>query len=368
MCGPICLTLWIAYGNAASTSSFTCGQQLDGITTPGHVIARYLDLSCTLPGATISRIEFASYGTSPQGVCGSYRQPTCTAANTSTVITSACQNHQKCRLWPNTTTFGDPCFGTPKELVVQFSCSEGPGTALPGCDRTRGTCPPSPSPPRPPPSPITADVKVDWAEAPSVGKITTAPSLQVVAHAALMRDSPIHDRLFGFLRDLGASRVRYVPWLPTPRLSVAELDPPTATTTSWDFTLLDEQFLDVWNAVATGRNDSTHSGDAMIPNFSTPPTWLYDAKNWGYNKDCTSANHCTYHGYERGTAPASAHGGLTALGDYYGRLLAWYTRGGFTDELGVEHKSGLFLNITTWEVYNEPDYGNSSCACIIEHG
>ena len=341
--------------NTAFIKSFTCGQQLDGITTPGHIIARYLDLSCVLPGATISSVDFASYGTLPQGVCGSYSKPTCDAVNTLSVVTSSCRGHQKCRIWPNTTTFGDPCFGTPKELTVQFSCTEGPGTALPGCDASQGVCPPRPTPPRPPPAPINTDVMIDWEKAPSLGKITTVPSLQVVAHGALMRDSPIHDRLFDFLRDLGASRVRYVPWLPTPRLGVAELDPPTATKTSWNFTLLDEQFMDVWDAVATGRND--HSGDNMIPNFSTPPTWLYDDKKWGYNTECTSDNHCTYHGYERGTAPASAHGGLQALGDYYGRLLSWYTRGGFTDELGVEHKSGLFLNITTWEVYNEPDYG-----------
>jgi hypothetical protein len=61
-------------------------------------------------------------------------------------------------------------------------------------------------------------------------------------------------------------------------------------------------------------------------------------------------------GYEKGSAPASLHGGLQALGDYYGRLLAWYTRGGFVDELGVKHTSGHHLNITVWEIFNEPDY------------
>ena len=57
--------------------------------------------------------------------------------------------------------------------------------------------------------------------------LATEPSLQVVAHAALLRDSPIHDRLFAALRALGAARVRYVPWLPTPLLGVAALEPPT---------------------------------------------------------------------------------------------------------------------------------------------
>ena len=86
--------------------------------------------------------------------------------------------------------------------------------------------------------------------------------------------------------------------------------------TYWNFTLLDDQMLDYWDAV-----DGQHT--PQIPNFSTPPTWLYDNTSWGYNAVCTAASTCKYGGYEKGTAPASAHGGLAALGDYYGRLLAW---------------------------------------------
>ncbi len=32
------------------------------------------------------------------------------------------------------------------------------------------------------------------------------------------------------------------------------------------------------------------------------------------------------------------------------RLLSWYTKGGFVDEVGVTHTSGLFYNISHWEV------------------
>jgi hypothetical protein len=199
---------------------------------------------------------------------------------------------------------------------------------------------------------------VEWDRASGAGPLATEPSIQVVAHGLLMRDSPLHDKPFGLLRDLGAQRVRYVPWLPTPLLGVAALEPPTATSTSWNFTLLDEHFLDTWDAVqGLDRSGNVRNlGRAVIPNFSTPPTWLYDATDWSYSKVCTQANGCKSGGYEKGAAPASAHGGLAALGDYYGRLLAWYTQGGFTDELGVNHTSGHFLNITTWEVFNEPDY------------
>jgi len=35
--------------------------------------------------------------------------------------------------------------------------------------------------------------------------------------------------------------------------------------------------------------------------------------------------------------------------------LSWYTKGGFTDELGKYHKSGHLYKIPYWEVLNEPD-------------
>lgn len=267
-----------------------------------------------------------------------------------------------------------------------------------------------------------------------------------------MRESSIHDLLFQRLTELNASYVRYVPWLPTPLLGVAELEPPSGTAlcagesvtegavatlscgstggvieeiefasfgfhtgtcgaysalpgytdlaktvvklrclgqescqvaasnellsspsksalpgaarrlviqarcsnktkqhTYWNFSLIDDMMLDYWTAV-DGQSRP------QIPNFSTPPTWLYDSTSWGYNTDCTPSNGCKMGGYEKGTAPASAHGGLPALGDYYGRLLSWYKNGGFVDEYGERWESGHRLNITIWEVYNEVDY------------
>jgi hypothetical protein len=292
--------------SSANTSPLVtpfCGRQAEGITAPGAVRALFLDLDCPLAGATIEAVDFASYGTTPAGACGRYTKPTCHAGNSSAVVVTACVGKPSCRLWPNTTTYGDPCFGTAKELVVQARCSSGPGTATPGCDETQGACP-GPKPP-PPPAPAAAAVAVDWTSV--AGPVATEPSLQVVAHGLLMRDSPLHDKLFGLLRDLGAKRVRYVPWLPTPLLGVAALEPPSATATSWNFTLLDQQFLDTWHAVQGGDADK-NAGYAMIPNFSTPPTWLYDATDWSYTKECSQSNGCKSGGYEKGTAPASVHG------------------------------------------------------------
>jgi hypothetical protein len=40
---------------------------------------------------------------------------------------------------------------------------------------------------------------------------------------------------------------------------------------------------------------------------------------------------------------------------YYARVFSWYAKGGFTDELGKFHQSGLYYKIPYWEVLNEPD-------------
>ena len=39
---------------------------------------------------------------------------------------------------------------------------------------------------------------------------------------------------------------------------------------------------------------------------------------------------------------------LKELADYYGRLVSWYTKGGFTDEYGVYHHSGYYYHIPYW--------------------
>jgi hypothetical protein len=56
----------------------------------------------------------------------------------------------------------------------------------------------------------------------------TIPTLQVVANPLLMREiSPIHDKIFSNLKQLNAEYTRYAAWFPYPKLSVAELDPPS---------------------------------------------------------------------------------------------------------------------------------------------
>jgi hypothetical protein len=68
------------------------------------------------------------------------------------------------------------------------------------------------------------EVTVDWNKTVIVSRST--PTLQVVVNPMLRAGAPIHDAAFQAIKQLGADYVRYVPWLPYPRLGVAELEPP----------------------------------------------------------------------------------------------------------------------------------------------
>ncbi len=185
-----------------------------------------------------------------------------------------------------------------------------------------------------------AQVVVDWSKTLLISHST--PTFQVVVNPMLRRGSPIHDGAFRAIQQLGADYVRYVPWLPYPRLAVAELQPPIPAGTSWNFRLIDPMMEDFLNAT---------SGHSTIINFSTIPAWLFQtAKPVTYPKDPNQV----FWDYTQGTELKDPSG--KALGDYYARLVSWYTRGGFTDENGKFHRSPYHYAFPVWEVLNEVDF------------
>ncbi len=75
----------------------------------------------------INAITFASYGT-PTGSCGSWAvDPTCNAANTTSIVESLCLNKNSCSFAASTQRFGDPCYNTVKYLKIEATCSTGGG-------------------------------------------------------------------------------------------------------------------------------------------------------------------------------------------------------------------------------------------------
>src|SRR5258708_19963265 len=86
------------------------------------------------------------------------------------------------------------------------------------------------------------DVGIQWSKVERVSQ--TTPTLQVVVNPPLRRGTPVHDNAFKALQDLCLDYVRYVPWLPYPKLGVAELEPPKEGKPSWDFSFIDRLRLD----------------------------------------------------------------------------------------------------------------------------
>ena len=186
----------------------------------------------------------------------------------------------------------------------------------------------------------TADtLVVQWGKHQGISKST--PTLQVVVNPMLRQGSPIHEQTFAALKNIACDYVRYVPWLPYPKLAIAELEPPKANKTSWDLSLIDPMTIDFLNAT---------KDHPVILNFSTIPAWMYKTDKpvvYPQNPDSVSWN------YTQGSQLRDST--LSEMANYFARVYGWYTQGGFTDELGKYRSSGYHFDIPYWEVLNEPD-------------
>ena len=117
-----------------------------------------------------------------------------------------------------------------------------------------------------------------------------------------------------------------------------QCDPPQ-NNTYYNFTYLDPMLQDFLDAT------DNHS---RIINFCTQPNWLFKQSTPHIYPD--NATYTDW-GYPSGTELVDDT--MQALGDYYGRLVAWYTRGGFIDEYGQKHTSGYQYKWDYTEIFNE---------------
>jgi hypothetical protein len=187
-------------------------------------------------------------------------------------------------------------------------------------------------------------LKIHWDRTTQV--LNTTPTLQVVVNPPLRPGQPLGTASYKAVNELGADYIRYVPWLPYPKLAVAELDPPQNGQTSWDFSLIDPMMEDFMNATA---------GHSVVVNFSTIPEWMFvtDAPvSYPADPDQEMLD------YEQGTALRDPT--CKELGDYYNRLVSWYVDGGLIDESGVQHESGHHYQFPIWEVLNEVEFEHST--------
>jgi len=194
--------------------------------------------------------------------------------------------------------------------------------------------------------PSDSDVSVTWTRTTAVSRST--PTLQVVVNPLLRAGTTAHDGAFAALKAIHAKYVRYVPWFPYPRLVVPELDSPTGAATHWDFSLIDPMTRDFMEAAG---------GEPTVMNFSTIPAWMFRTdKPVAYAPDADALNW----DYVQGTELRDPS--CRELGDYFARLVGWYVNGGFSDENGRVHTSGLHYKFPIWEVLNEVDFEHHTTA------
>ena len=181
------------------------------------------------------------------------------------------------------------------------------------------------------------ELRTDWNKVIATSRST--PTFQVVVNPKLLTVTNLHDSSFNAIHELGADYVRYVPWFPYPRMVVPELEAPKDNKTSWDFSNIDPMLDDFMKAT---------EGHSVILNFSTLPAWMFKTdKPVTYPADPHQVNW----DYTQGTEPRDPS--MKEFGDYFARLLSWYTKGGFNDEFGKWHESGHHYKIAYWELLNE---------------
>jgi hypothetical protein len=90
-----------------------------------------INLVCHTKGATISTIEFASFGT-PSGECGNYTEdPVCFDSSVVSYVRGLCLGKPSCTIPVFPLPWEDPCEGILETLLVQATCSTGDGEGHP---------------------------------------------------------------------------------------------------------------------------------------------------------------------------------------------------------------------------------------------
>jgi hypothetical protein len=148
---------------------------------------------------------------------------------------------------------------------------------------------------------------------------------------------------FAVLRNLDA---RYVRWhLIDPARQVAEIYPPTKGKTSWDFSHLDADMIPFLEA---------SKGQEPIINFTIVPFWMFKTGQPIPHSDIP-ADPALRAAYLEASCKELVDPTGEELGNYFARIVSWYTKGGFTDENGIYHYSGYHYDMPWWGVLNEVD-------------
>jgi len=173
----------------------------------------------------------------------------------------------------------------------------------------------------------------------------TVPTTQHLANAFTLRTSPLNKQLLKDLKGLHTNDTRLQLWFSVPNQVIAELKEPTATETFWDFKYMDPVVIDFYKNTSGRRHI----------NIGTIPRWMFKLPPVDVPTD-PAASFYPYAKDTNGDLLKDPTGKQFA--DFQARIFQWYTKGGFTDEIGKFHKSGYHYKIDYWGVLNEPSLEN----------
>lgn len=200
-------------------------------------------------------------------------------------------------------------------------------------------------------------VDVKWNDVP-VATTSLAPSAHVPMMHSFARQSyqsgainPFHSAIYGRLQELGMVRHRFMLAVDSNGLNdfdfYPEPSPPESAsrTTSWNFTGIEQFVLDFCGIT---RGGDCH--DTVIVMGPLPPWFFFDKINSTQVCTARDSSFCS------GTLVDQT---AQAAGNYYSRIISFFTKGGFIDEYGRKVTGGHFLKFNYWEVLNEPnDYAH----------
>ena len=128
------------------------------------------------------------------------------------------------------------------------------------------------------------------------------------------------------------------------RLAVQVTCDPPQNNTYWDFSYFDPVVVDFLDAV----------GPEPSLDLSTTPAWMWEQGTGPLHHYPDNALQVdwNYNTGDRLVDPTCEQ-----VGQYYGRIAAWFTQGGFTDEYGDFHRSPHRYKLSLWELLNEMEHG-----------
>ena len=159
--------------------------------------------------------------------------------------------------------------------------------------------------------------------------------------------NPMHDVLYSRLAALGTDHIRYMQAQDGNGLcnlsAYPEPFPPdhAAKRTSWDMAGIDAFVSDF--CAATKGGDCSETIVFIGP---LPP--------WFFHPTPTSPAVCNATDSHSCTGPLIDPTGRQA-GEYYSRIVSWFTKGFLIDEMGTKIAGGHHFKFTYWEVLNEPN-------------